>query len=76
MPATVCRAARCPARNIPEKPADPLMVHPDIRRMLLEIRTFNEAARALGPVGGAAKRHRPSQRRRKGARKGADDLWA
>ena len=31
----------------PEKPADPLIVHPDIRRMLLEIRAFNEAARAL-----------------------------
>jgi acyl-CoA dehydrogenase len=31
----------------PEKVADPLVVHPDIRRMLLEIRAFNEAARAL-----------------------------
>ncbi|MFO1116532.1 MAG: acyl-CoA dehydrogenase C-terminal domain-containing protein [Beijerinckiaceae bacterium] len=31
----------------PSKSADPLIVHPDIRRMLLEIRSFNEAARAL-----------------------------
>jgi acyl-CoA dehydrogenase len=31
----------------PDKPADPLMVHPDVRRMLLTIRSFNEAARAL-----------------------------
>ncbi len=31
----------------PNKPADPLLVHPDVRRMLLEIRAFNEAARAL-----------------------------
>ena len=31
----------------PDKPADILLVHPDIRRMLLEIRAFNEAARAL-----------------------------
>ncbi|MDF2119988.1 acyl-CoA dehydrogenase C-terminal domain-containing protein [Roseiarcaceae bacterium H3SJ34-1] len=31
----------------PDKPADPIIVHPDIRRMLLEIRSFNEAARAL-----------------------------
>ena len=31
----------------PGKAADPLLVHPDIRRMLLEIRAFNEAARAL-----------------------------
>ncbi|HYA73898.1 MAG TPA: acyl-CoA dehydrogenase family protein, partial [Roseiarcus sp.] len=29
------------------KPADPIIVHPDVRRMLLEIRAFNEAARAL-----------------------------
>jgi acyl-CoA dehydrogenase len=28
------------------KPADPIIVHPDVRRMLLEIRAFNEAARA------------------------------
>ena len=27
--------------------ADPILVHPDVRRMLLEIRSFNEAARAL-----------------------------
>src|SRR5271165_1975093 len=31
----------------PDKPADTLLVHPDVRRMLLEIRAFNEAARAL-----------------------------
>ena len=34
-------------RPSPNKPADPLLVHPDVRRMLLEIRSFNEAARAL-----------------------------
>ena len=31
----------------PDKAADPILVHPDVRRMLLEIRAFNEAARAL-----------------------------
>jgi alkylation response protein AidB-like acyl-CoA dehydrogenase len=31
----------------PEKPADSILVHPDVRRMLLEIRAFNEGARAL-----------------------------
>ncbi|MBV1705585.1 MAG: acyl-CoA dehydrogenase C-terminal domain-containing protein [Hyphomicrobiales bacterium] len=31
----------------PEKPADPLIVHPDVRRNLLTIRAFNEAARAF-----------------------------
>jgi alkylation response protein AidB-like acyl-CoA dehydrogenase len=31
----------------PEKPADPIIVHPDVRRMLLTIKAQNEAARAL-----------------------------
>jgi hypothetical protein len=31
----------------PEKPADPIIVHPDVRRNLMTIRAFNEAARAL-----------------------------
>ncbi|KIF66035.1 acyl-CoA dehydrogenase [Streptomyces sp. AcH 505] len=31
----------------PEQPADPIIVHPDVRRTLLTIRAFNEAARAL-----------------------------
>lgn len=31
----------------PEKPADPLVVHPDVRRMLLTMRSFTEGARAL-----------------------------
>uniref|UniRef100_E6VBN2 3-methylmercaptopropionyl-CoA dehydrogenase n=2 Tax=Rhodopseudomonas TaxID=1073 RepID=E6VBN2_RHOPX len=30
-----------------DKPADPIIVHPDIRRALLTMRAFNEAARAL-----------------------------
>lgn len=31
----------------PEKSADPIIVHPDVRRMLLTARSMNEAARAL-----------------------------
>ena len=31
----------------PDKPADPIIVHPDIRRNLMMIRSFNEAGRAL-----------------------------
>ena len=31
----------------PEKAADPIIVHPDVRRTLMGIRAFNEAARAL-----------------------------
>jgi alkylation response protein AidB-like acyl-CoA dehydrogenase len=39
------RALKAP--KYPEKKADPLLVHPDIRRMLLTMRSFNEGARAL-----------------------------
>ncbi len=31
----------------PDKPADPIIVHPDVRRMLMTIRALNEASRAL-----------------------------
>ncbi len=30
-----------------DKPADPIIVHPDVRRVLMTIKAFNEAARAL-----------------------------
>ena len=32
----------------PEKSADPIIVHPDVRRMLLTQRAYNEGCRALG----------------------------
>lgn len=31
----------------PDKPADPIIVHPDVRRMLMDTRAFVEGARAL-----------------------------
>ncbi|MEM8749824.1 MAG: acyl-CoA dehydrogenase C-terminal domain-containing protein [Pseudomonadota bacterium] len=31
----------------PEKKADPIIVHPDVRRVLMTIKSFNEASRAL-----------------------------
>jgi alkylation response protein AidB-like acyl-CoA dehydrogenase len=31
----------------PDRPADPIIVHPDIRRALMTIKAFNEAGRAL-----------------------------
>ncbi|MHA1523167.1 MAG: acyl-CoA dehydrogenase C-terminal domain-containing protein [Alphaproteobacteria bacterium] len=31
----------------PDQPADPIIVHADVRRMLMDIRVFNEAARGL-----------------------------
>jgi alkylation response protein AidB-like acyl-CoA dehydrogenase len=39
------RALTGPKR--PDRAADPIIVHPDVRRMLMTIRAFNEAARAL-----------------------------
>jgi alkylation response protein AidB-like acyl-CoA dehydrogenase len=33
--------------QFPDKPADPIIVHPDVRRMLLTMRAYVEAARAL-----------------------------
>ena len=33
--------------KVPDKAADPIIVHPDVRRTLMSIRAFNEAARAL-----------------------------
>lgn len=35
------------AAAAPDRAADPIIVHPDVRRTLLTIRAFNEAARAL-----------------------------
>jgi alkylation response protein AidB-like acyl-CoA dehydrogenase len=40
------RALVADARD-PDARADPIIVHPDVRRMLMEARAFNEAARAL-----------------------------
>ena len=34
--------------KFPDKPADPIIVHPDVRRMLLTMRAYTEGARALG----------------------------
>jgi len=31
----------------PEQPADPIIVHPDVRRMLMTVKAFNEGGRAL-----------------------------
>jgi len=39
------RAAAGPAQ--PARPADPILVHPDVRRMLLTARAYTEGARAL-----------------------------
>ncbi|WP_366656075.1 acyl-CoA dehydrogenase C-terminal domain-containing protein [Fodinicurvata sp. EGI_FJ10296] len=52
----------------PDQPADSLMVHPDVRRMLLTMKAFNEGARMIAyEVGQAidvADRHPDAERRR------------
>jgi butyryl-CoA dehydrogenase len=57
----------------PDKPADPIIVHPDVRRLLLTIKSSTEAARALALWVGLAldvsERHPDPQ-----ARAEADDL--
>ena len=39
--------ALVPEQRDPDAKADPIIVHPDVRRMLMEAKAFNEAARAL-----------------------------
>ncbi|HEX2762856.1 MAG TPA: acyl-CoA dehydrogenase C-terminal domain-containing protein [Allosphingosinicella sp.] len=39
--------ALVPGERDPDGKADPIIVHPDVRRMLMEMKAFNEAARAL-----------------------------
>jgi hypothetical protein len=39
--------ALVPGERDPDAKADPIIVHPDVRRMLMEAKAFNESARAL-----------------------------
>lgn len=59
----------------PEKPADPIIVHPDVRRMLLTGKAFTEGARALSYWAGMnldiAEKHPDPAKRQE-----ADDLVA
>jgi butyryl-CoA dehydrogenase len=61
--------------KFPEKPADPIIVHPDVRRMLLKTRALTEASRALAYWMGMEldiAAHHPDPERRAAA----DDLVA
>jgi hypothetical protein len=54
----------------PDKPADPIIVHPDVRRMLMTMRAFNEAARALilwTAIKGDVARRSPDEKERQAA---------
>ena len=53
----------------PDKPADPIIVHPDVRRTLMTIRAFNEAGARAGAVDRAARAtSRTAPRTRRSAR--------
>jgi alkylation response protein AidB-like acyl-CoA dehydrogenase len=57
----------------PDKPADPIVVHPDVRRMLLTMRSFCESGRMLALYAALhvdIAKHYPDER----ARQRADDL--
>ena len=60
----------------PDKPADPIIVHPDVRRMLMTIRAFNEAARALVMWTALKGDVAPSLRRREGRARRPTTTWA
>lgn len=54
----------------PDKPADPIIVHPDVRRMLLSMRSFTEGARALAAwtnLNADISRHHPDEAEREKA---------
>ena len=55
--ATACRAARSPGAKHPDKPADPIIVHPDVRRMLLTHARRRPRAAARSSAGSHGARH-------------------
>ena len=65
------RALTGPAE--PDKPADTLFVHPDVRRMLMEARAFTEGARALA-LWGALQVDLAHKAPDEASRQAADDL--
>ena len=62
--------ALVPDEREPDAKADPIIVHPDVRRMLMEAKAFNEARPRARPVGRAPGRYRPQGADRGGARGG------
>ena len=62
--------------KFPDKPADPIIVHPDVRRTLLSIRAFNEAGARARRLDGAQQRHRAPLRRRGASARRPTTTWA
>ena len=51
----------------PDAKADPIIVHPDVRRMLMEVAALQRGRPRPRPVGRAAGRPQPQVARRRGA---------
>jgi alkylation response protein AidB-like acyl-CoA dehydrogenase len=65
--------ALVPGERDPDAKADPIIVHPDVRRMLMEAKSFNEAARAL-VLWGALQVDLSRKAQDEGERQAAEDL--
>jgi alkylation response protein AidB-like acyl-CoA dehydrogenase len=63
------------AAPAPERPADPILVHPDVRRMLLTMRAYAEGCRALS-VWVAAEHDHATRGTDRARREAADDFVA
>ncbi len=60
----------------PDQPADPIIVHPDVRKMLLTARAYAEGGRALAICIDAADRQGTRHRRRRACARDCADLVA
>ena len=74
MRASACRCARCRGAKFPDKPADPIIVHPDVRRMLLTCKALVEGGRLLALHARHAGRRRRATRRTRRSARSADAL--
>ena len=69
-------ALACPGPKAPDKPADPIIVHPDVRRMLLTAACLRRRRPRVRLLGRAADRHANCHTPTKSVRKDGADLVA
>ena len=60
----------------PDKPADPIIVHPDVRRMLLTQKAYAEGGRALSVLGRAHASTSELHARRRGSAQRRRPIWS
>ena len=76
MPASGCRAARSRGAKQPDQPADPIIVHPDVRRMLLTMRADDRGRARARLLDRRSRSIAPTAHPDPAARQEADDLVA